>query len=318
MAHWLYKSILPAEDPSFSCRDVTVILPTISTDIDELRSTIHSMLACNPFQILLVTTTHHAQSHQELCKSINAVNLEVLISEITNKRVQIYTAIPRVRTHITVLADDDVRWPHTLFRWLLAPFEYSQFGGVGTCQRVRRTPGKPVHNIFDWLGAAYIERRNFEISATHWIDGGTSCMSGRTHALRTEILQDAKFLSAFTTETWKGKLLNADDDNFITRWLHENGWMTWVQYRSECEVETTLECNVTFIFQCLRWARSNWRSNLTSMADRHAWKLVIALVVLTGQLTSVQGETVDVLCSVYRNVHKLRHYYRSDPCIFVL
>jgi hypothetical protein len=205
---------------------------------------------------------------------MNTGNLKVLEISVANKRVQVCEAIPLVKTPVTVMVDDDVTWPSTILPWVLAPFEDKKIGGVGTCQRVRRLETGPlIERCYNWLGAAYIERRNFEISATHWIDGGTSCMSGRTHALRTEILQVPAFLEGFATETWRGSPLNADDDNFITRWLVAKGWETWVQYNSECEIETTLENNFTFLCQCLRWAKSNWRSNLTSMfIERHIWR----------------------------------------------
>jgi hypothetical protein len=87
------------------------------------------------------------------------------------------------------MADDNVTWPSTIFPWLLAPFEDKEMGAVGTSQRVRRLKtGTLMERCYNWLGAVYIERRNFEISATHYIDRGTSCMSGRTCAFRTEIL----------------------------------------------------------------------------------------------------------------------------------
>jgi hypothetical protein len=66
------------------------------------------------------------------------------------------------------MADDDVIWPLTLIPRVLAAFEDAKIGGIGTCQRVRRDlKGSLSHQIWNWLGAAYIERRNFEISATH-------------------------------------------------------------------------------------------------------------------------------------------------------
>ena len=74
-------------------------------------------------------------------------------------------------------------------------------GGVGTCQRVRRlNTGTLTERCYNWLGAVYIERRNFEISATHNLDGGTLCISRRVCAFRTEILQNHAFLLGFTTE----------------------------------------------------------------------------------------------------------------------
>jgi DNA recombination-dependent growth factor C len=50
-----------------------------------------------------------------------------------------------------------------------------------------------------------------------------------------------EFLHSFQDEKWRNKVLNADDDNFVTRWLVSHQWKTWIQYGQECEVETTLE-----------------------------------------------------------------------------
>jgi cellulose synthase/poly-beta-1,6-N-acetylglucosamine synthase-like glycosyltransferase len=99
------------------------------------------------------------------------------------------------------------------------------------------------------------------------MDGGTPCLSGRTVAYRTKILQDPDFIHGFTHEEWWfGRYeLNADDDNFLTRWMVTHGWETYFQYHPEAEIQTTLEDNPKFLKQCVRWSRSNWRSNLTSL-----------------------------------------------------
>lgn len=190
-----------------------------------------------------------------------------------NKRRQMCRAIPEVHTPITVFADDDVTWPSTILRWMLAAFERQDVGGVGTSQRLRRSESP---NLWSFLGALYLERRNFEISATTHLDGGISCLSGRTVAYRTHILQDPAFTYGFTHEYWRKQYqLNADDDNFITRWMLSHGWKTQVQYCKEAELLTTLEDNPKFLRQCLRWSRSNWRSNLTSMfTEKFVWRLV--------------------------------------------
>jgi cellulose synthase/poly-beta-1,6-N-acetylglucosamine synthase-like glycosyltransferase len=236
------------------------------------------MLACHPFQIFLVTRESEYGILQKFAKSINA-DLKVLKVPVANKRRQLCQAIPLVKTKILVLADGDVKWPSTILPWLLAPFEDPKIGGVGTSQRVTRPEsGSFIERCWNWWGRAYIERRNFEISATHWIDGGTSCMSGRTHAVRTEIINSRAFLSAFQEERWGEHLLNADDDNFVTRWLFANRWKTWVQYNQYCEVETTLENSSKFLKQCSRWARSNWRSNWTTL-KQGLWRRVNVLML---------------------------------------
>lgn len=276
VSHWTYKSKPIPDNPTFTSDDVTVIIPTIHNRMEELRPSLQSILACKPRELILVTTAEKYKALQDLADSLNYPEIRVLFTGMANKRMQVCAALPKVKTDITIMADDDVTWPKTLIPWILAPFEDPKMGGVGTCQRVRREWDAPlIARCWNWLGAAYIERRNFEISATHNMDGGTSCMSGRTGAYRSEILKSGLFLNGFQNERWRNYILNADDDNFVTRWLVSHQWKTWIQYERECELETTLENGVKFLYQCSRWARSNWRSNFTSLCvERHVWRFV--------------------------------------------
>ncbi|KAG6059331.1 hypothetical protein E4U13_001155 [Claviceps humidiphila] len=274
VSHWTYKSKPLPVKPTFTNHDVTVVIPTIHNAMEELLPSLQSILACQPAELILVTTSDRSKALHRLAQSLDSPNVRVLQSSIANKRLQVCEALPQVTTSITVMADDDVTWPSTMLPWILAPFEDPKMGGVGTCQRVRRErSGSWATRAWNWLGAAYIERRNFEISATHKIDGGTSCMSGRTGAYRSEILSSPDFVHGFQNEKWRSWILNADDDNFVTRWLVSHQWKTWVQYSPECELETTLENGHKFLYQCSRWARSNWRSNWTSLVrERHVWR----------------------------------------------
>lgn len=272
-SHWCYKSVPIPANPNYKAKDVTVIIPTIHNNFEELKDSLQSILACHPFELLLVTTSGKYAKLVKFTKTLEASNIRVFQVPIANKRIQVCEAIPEVKTSIIIMADDDVTWPSTILPWLLAPFEDAKVGGVGPNQRVKRVRSGPlIPIIYNWLGAAYIERRNFEISATHGIDGGTSCMSGRTCAFRSEILQSPLFLEGFKNERWGQYQLNADDDNFVTRWLVSKHCKTWIQYNRECEIETTLENNIKFLYQCSRWARSNWRSNYTSLViEKHVW-----------------------------------------------
>ncbi|KLU81359.1 hypothetical protein MAPG_00449 [Magnaporthiopsis poae ATCC 64411] len=275
VSHWRYKSYPIPDKPTFREKDVTVVIPTIHHNFEELRPSLESILATNPFELIIVTTTSKFDDLMKVSRTLNFPRIRIFSIPVANKRFQVCEALPYVTTPITIMADDDVTWPPTLIPWILAPFENEDIGGVGTCQRVRREePGASLLRLAsNWLGACYIERRNFEISATHHMDGGTSCMSGRTGAYRTSIFRDAMFLHSFRTERWRNYILNADDDNFVTRWLVSHNWKTWIQYEPECEIETTLEYGLRFLYQCSRWARSNWRSNWTSLVvERHVWK----------------------------------------------
>ena len=263
------------ENPRLTSQDVTVIIPSIEGAGEELWETVRSILATEPFEILLVTIKVHELRAKLMVKSMDTSKVRVFTVAQPNKRRQMVRAIPEVRTEITVFADDDVTWPPRLLPWMLAPFEYERYGGVGTNQRLRRAEAPGFRQrLWGYLGALYLERRNFDCAACMYMDGGVPCLSGRTVAYRTKILKDDAFIYGFTHEEWLGRYqLNADDDNFITRWLVAHKMGIWYQYHKEAEVQTTLEDNPRFLKQCLRWSRSNWRSNITSMfREAHIWR----------------------------------------------
>ncbi len=277
-AFYTFKPIPIPENPKLTGQDVTVIVPSLDGDGDELVETIRTILDNEPFELLLVTITANRAKAEKMLERMPAYNSRIRLFTIKhpNKRRQMTRAIPEVRTKITIFADDDVSWPRTALPWILAPFDTDErYGGVVTCQRLRRAANPTFsERIWNYLGALYLERRNFDCAATTHMDGGVPCLSGRTVAYRTTILQAEAFTQAFTNEEWWfGKYqLNADDDNFITRWMVSHGWETYIQYHPEVEVQTTLENNSKFLKQCARWSRSNWRSNLTSMfSERYIW-----------------------------------------------
>ncbi|KAF2728546.1 hypothetical protein EJ04DRAFT_538347 [Polyplosphaeria fusca] len=183
------------------------------------------------------------------------------------KRHQIARGIRNVTTDFTVFADDDVYWPsgQRFLPSLLAPFTDPDTGAVGSLQRVpRREPG----NWTKFLGALYISRRNFETVGTSNIDGGISCLSGRTQAIRTEIIQSEQFLEAYLGEKWGGHELNPDDDNFITRYVWTSEFKIQVQTDENARVETTLETSFKkYVSQCVRWERSRLRHTITLLKE---------------------------------------------------
>ncbi|KAJ5782174.1 hypothetical protein N7457_003948 [Penicillium paradoxum] len=273
---WTFKPIPPPENPKLTSQDVTVIIPSLEGCGDELVETIRTILDNQPREVLLVTIEANRKKAEMMLSLMPTTRVRLFTVKHPNKRRQMTRAIPEVKTAITILADDDVSWPRTLLPWILAPFEKDEkYGGVVTCQRLRRAIEPSLsQRVWGFLGALYLERRNFDCGATTHVDGGLPCMSGRTVAYRTRILQNEAFTYAFTNEEWWwGKYqLNADDDNFITRWMVSHGWETYMQYHPEAEVLTTLEDNPRFLKQCARWSRSNWRSNLTSMFhEKHIW-----------------------------------------------
>ncbi|GME27616.1 Glycosyl transferase family 2 [Neofusicoccum parvum] len=274
----LYRPTPIPDKPTYKPSDVTVILPSIDGDGEELRDTIRSILGCAPAEIILVTIDANVSRANKMLDAMGGAaqkTIRVMSVPQANKRRQMCAAIPQVRTEIIIFADDDVEWGKRLLPWILAPFENPNIGGVGTNQKIKRNPNFRYLSreyLWQFLGEMYIRRRNFDITACTQMDGGLPCLSGRTVAYRARILQNGDFTHGFQNEKWNGYTLNADDDNFITRWMVSHGFDTTVQYHPHAEVQTTLECNQRYLRQCLRWVRSNWRSNLTTMfVERHTW-----------------------------------------------
>ncbi|ORY14153.1 polysaccharide synthase Cps1p [Clohesyomyces aquaticus] len=272
IAYYSHSPIQPADEPTLTSQDVTIIIPTVAEDMDQLKETVETAYRQEPCELILVTPDSKLKRLYQMVEELgySSKRISVLSVSQANKRRQLSRAIPEVRTRITLLLDDDVWLPEKFCKWALAPFEDPQVGGVGTNQVLRR---KDRSNIWEFLGAIYLQRRNFDCTACNYMDGGLPCLSGRAVAYRSEILQDPNFTHGFTHERWGGdRFLNTDDDNFITRWLFSRGWKIQFQHHRECEVETTLETDSKYLKQCLRWVRSNWRSNLTSLSEPHMWR----------------------------------------------
>ncbi|KAI4214436.1 MAG: hypothetical protein L6R36_009426 [Xanthoria steineri] len=302
---WTLKPIRPAPTPKYRAKDVTVVLPTFGNDNPDFRRCLRSIAACLPRAVLIVTPA--PDTVQAVCQDLDLDHFEVLAAPKANKRLQMIQGIEHARTSMIVFADDDVFWPKTFLAYLLAPFEDDAAGAVGPFISLER-PAKL--NVWDFLGAAYLERWNFCVAATSNVDGGIACLSGRTAAVRSDILQDEAFKDHFANEKWffDIPLSKADDDNCLTRWLVNRGWKIKIQNAPEAHATTALESNWKFVLQCVRWDRTTWRSNITSMFyDRVIWtaqpwcSYALHLSTFTPSGAIVEGTLAYLLYHAYDN-----------------
>lgn len=299
------KPIRPARVPKYDAKDVTVVLPTFGNDNPDFRRCLRSIAACHPKAVVIVTPS--PDTVRSICKDLDLGHFEVLAAPKANKRLQMIQGVEHAKNPITVFADDDVFWPQTFLTYLLAPFEDESVGAVGPFISLER-PAKL--NVWDFLGATYLERWNFAIAATSNIDGGIACLSGRTSAVRTSILQDEAFKDHFANEKWffDIPLSKADDDNCLTRWLVNHGWKIKIQNAPEAHATTALESDWKFIHQCIRWDRTTWRSNIVSMfCDRVIWtaqpwsSYALHLTTFTPPAAITEGALAYLLYHAYDN-----------------
>jgi cellulose synthase/poly-beta-1,6-N-acetylglucosamine synthase-like glycosyltransferase len=271
IAAWTTKPILPPRKPTLTSSDVTVVIPTLGEN-KEFQECVQTINACNPAAITVVTPEKNVGRVRNTLEKLGLYKVNVLGAKKANKRLQMVQGLKESKTAITIFADDDVFWGTSFITYLLAPFEDPKVGAVGGFTSSSRTENL---NGWEFLGTAYLERWNFEIAATSHMDGGIPCLSGRTAAIRTEIVQDPGFIDEFVGEKWIGRisLLSADDDNCITRWLVNRGWKTKIQTAEEARLTTAVEPDSAFLGQCVRWCRTTWRSNFTSMfLDKVIWR----------------------------------------------
>lgn len=187
----------------------------------------------------------------------------VLALPTAGKRKQIARGLEHSKGSITVLVDDDVFWQPLLLRYLLACFEDKEVGGVGTRQRAYLKPEEPRETLSIWhrLADRRLAGRNRGQSAMNYLDGGVTCLSGRTAAYRSEILKSPNFIQSFTQDLWLGRYpLDSGDDTFCTRWLVANRWKIKIQTASEAEIYTVVLNSPLFLKQVMRWARNTKRS----------------------------------------------------------
>lgn len=277
MVHaWVRRNVRPIplkNPPSHTHEDVTVVIPTISTDeeLPHFEEMLRNLANARPHSIIIVTPHSRSERIQTLAANIGR-NIQVLGSDQKSKRYQVCLGVREVKTDFIILADDDVWWPsgERAIPAFLAPFENHDIIAVGTCEAVERTDWK---NITEFLGCLYIARRNCEFVPTSSIDGGLSCLSGRTMVTRTSTLQDPEFEKTYLCETWCGHRLNPDDDNFLTRYLYSRGRIE-IQTDRNAIVNTSLEKEFQgYKAQCIRWERSRLRHTITLLINhRDIWK----------------------------------------------
>ncbi|KFH62628.1 hypothetical protein MVEG_12020 [Podila verticillata NRRL 6337] len=271
LAYFFYRPMKPKDNPTYRPEyDVTIVVPTIDAG-EEFKEAAHSWLENNPKEIIIITETKMREPLQELANSVDPTRIRVLTVPKANKRLQMVEGIRNTTSEIVVFADDDAIWAPTTLEYILACFEDPNMGGVGTSQTVKSVGH--YQTVWEVLAGFRLTIRNIEIAASTHIDGGVCCLSGRTAAYRTCILQDPQFQYQFTHDFWLGKYpLNSGDDKFLTRWMVYHGWNTYVQVCKEAELLSTFKDNWRFVKQVLRWTRNTWRSDFRSLfTERRIW-----------------------------------------------
>jgi cellulose synthase/poly-beta-1,6-N-acetylglucosamine synthase-like glycosyltransferase len=226
-----------------------------------------------PAAILIVATPRCAVWIRERVKSLqSAVPIDIIEHSETHKRRQLCAGFKIAKTEYIIICDDDTRWTKGVLENLLRPLVVRKDLGCAFPD-LRVDPVGNKFTLWERLGLLRHVGDGVDFHASLHVDGGVFCHHGSTAAYRASILQDAKFVDAFTNDRWRGHLLNSGDDQFLCRWLVNNDWKVALCSAETCLVQTRSRASWRHMLQLLRWSRNDFRSSLAGLIwERKMWK----------------------------------------------
>jgi hyaluronan synthase len=274
---WIAKRIpalfyRPIEN-DYNC-SATIITPVYNEDPVLFRGAIESWIANGPDHIIAVIDVTDTT-----CMAIarEYAEVEVVPIDIPGKRPALAAGVDASTTDIVVLVDSDVIWEPGVLSKIKMPFADPQIGGVGTRQFMHPTDGKRP-TLWERLADIYLDiRYSDEVPATTRWGRAVSCLSGRTAAYRTELLQSLR--EPFLNETFMGNQCMSGDDKRYTCLVLQSGYRTWNQLNAR--VYSTFNPKFKgFIKQRIRWSRNSFRSDLRALWQGWVWRYPYLAVML--------------------------------------
>lgn len=265
---WLFKRI-----PALFYRPVsnnfdttaTIVTPVYNEDPVLFRLAIASWIANQPDRIIAVIDVTDTQS-QEVAREYPQV--EIMLIDLPGKRPALAMGIDVTTTEIVVLVDSDVIWEPDVLKKVKMPFADPKIGGVGTRQNMYPSDGKRA-TLWERIADIYLDiRYSDEVPATTLIGRAVSCLSGRTAAYRTKLLQELR--EPFLNETFNGRPCMSGDDKRYTCLVLQQGYLTWNQL--DAQVYSTFKPDFKgFQKQRIRWSRNSFRSDLRALWQGWVW-----------------------------------------------
>ncbi|HEX5690614.1 MAG TPA: glycosyltransferase, partial [Roseiflexaceae bacterium] len=251
-AMWLAKRIpalfyRPIEN-DFDCT-ATIVTPVYNEDPALFRQAIESWIENRPDRIIAVIDITDTA-----CMAIaeEYPHIDVMPIDIPGKRAALAAGVDAATTDIVVLVDSDVLWQPDVLAKIKMPFADPEIGGVGTRQFMYPTDGQRP-TLWERIADIYLAIRYAdEVPATTRWGRAVSCLSGRTAAYRTRLLQTLR--TAFLNETFMGTPCMSGDDKRYTCLILQRGYRTWNQLNAH--VYSTFKPDFDgFVKQRIRWSR---------------------------------------------------------------
>ena len=311
---WRWSMWLAKRIPSLFYRPIvndhtcsaTIVTTVYNEDPELFARAVESWLANGPNRVIAVVDVTD-QACMRVARRYPLV--EVIPNAVPGKRHKLATGVDLADTDIVVLVDSDVIWDRDVLRKLMMPFADPAIGGVSA--RAYMIPSEAVSRpeidllavnrrrvdrgtVWERLADVYLDLRfSTEVPATSRFGQAVSCLSGRTSAYRTKLLQGVR--EAFVNETFCGKQCVSGDDKRYTSLILEGGYRTW--YQLDARVYSTFKPDLGgFLKQRLRWCRNSFRSDLRALSSRWLWRHPYLAIVLLdknlGLFTQLNGPVI--------------------------
>lgn len=241
--------------------DITIVCATLGK-VSSLKISIQTWLTNSPHTIIIVTGPSNYDATCADLATLNLACLKVLRAPEANKRVQLAIGFLASKTAYIAIADDDTIWSRTVLRSLALPFTTDPALGAAFPE-VKYRPNGSTPTLWEDLASTRLFGDCIAIRTAVLIDGGVFCASGTTALYKAAILQDERFLDWFQNRFYRGRRVNAGDDQALTAWLCSAGWDVAVVEDGGpggCRVETAPRADWKHVYQLVRWSRSDWLS----------------------------------------------------------
>ena len=252
----------------------TIVTPVYNEDPVLFRKAIESWIANRPDRIIAVVDITD-RACMQIAREYREV--EVIPIDIPGKRPALAAGVDATTTDIVVLVDSDVIWEADVLAKIKMPFADPQIGGVGTRQFMYPSDGERP-TLWERIADIYLAIRYAdEVPATTRWGRAVSCLSGRTAAYRTRLLQSLRH--AFLSETFLGLPCMSGDDKRYTCLVLQRGYRTWNQL--DAHVYSTFKPDFGgFVKQRIRWSRNSFRSDLRALWQGWVWQYPYLAVML--------------------------------------
>ena len=262
----------------------TIVTPVFKEDPILFRKALDSWLVNKPDAILAVVDVSD-KACMAIAYEYAAQYKCFRVIEIAEpgKRPALAKGVDETHTDLVVLVDSDVIWDTDVLQKLKMPFDNPRIGGVGTRQNMYPSDGRHA-TFWERVADIYLDLRyTDDIKPGVVMEQAISCLSGRTAAYRTKLLQALR--APFLGETFAGRKCMSGDDKCYTMLVLQSGYLT--QCQMNARVYSTFKPNFDgFIKQRVRWARNSWRSDSKALWQGWVWRHpFLALTMIERSLT---------------------------------